>query len=127
MLGKVILITGATSGIGYKTAEYLAAQGNIVYGAGRRIESLENIKQVNPLKLDLTNEASIKTAIDTIIANEGRIDVLVNNAGYGSYGAIEDVTIEEAKQQFGSKYIWFSTYYTARFTTYESTTIRTYH
>ena len=76
MLGKVILITGATSGIGYKT-EYLA-QGNIVYG-GRRIESLENIKQVNPLKLDLTNEASIKTAIDTIIANEGRIDVLVNN------------------------------------------------
>ena len=75
MLGKVILITGATSGIGYKTAEYLAAQGNIVYGAGRRIESLENIKQVNPLKLDLTNEASIKTAIDTIIANEGRIDV----------------------------------------------------
>ena len=79
MLGKVILITGATSGIGYKTAEYLATQGNIVYGAGRRIESLENIKQVNPLKLDLTNEASIKTAIDTIIANEGRIDVLVNN------------------------------------------------
>lgn len=57
MLGKVILITGATSGIGYKTAEYLAAQGNIVYGAGRRIESLENIKQVNPLKLDLTNGA----------------------------------------------------------------------
>lgn len=80
MLGKVILITGATSGIGYKTAEYLAKTGNIVYGAGRRIESLENIKQVNPLKLDLTNEASIKTAIDTIIANEGRIDVLVNNA-----------------------------------------------
>ena len=63
-----------------KQREYLAKTGNIVYGAGRRIESLENIKQVNPLKLDLTNEASIKTAIDTIIANEGRIDVLVNNA-----------------------------------------------
>ena len=63
MLGKVILITGATSGIGYKTAEYLAAQGNIVYGAGRRIESLENIKQVNPLKLDLTNEQSKRQSI----------------------------------------------------------------
>ena len=62
--------------------------------ARRRIESLENIKQVNPLKLDLTNEASIKTAIDTIIANEGRIDVLVNNR-YGSYGAIEDVTMKK--------------------------------
>ena len=93
-MGKVILITGATSGIGYKTAEYLAVQGNIVYGVSRWIESLENIKQVNPLKLDLTNEDSIKTAIDTIIENEGRIDVLVNNDGYGSYGAIEDVTIE---------------------------------
>ena len=58
--------------------EYLAT-GKYSLWRGRRIESLENIKQVNPLKLDLTNEASIKTAIDTIIANEGRIDVLVNN------------------------------------------------
>lgn len=97
---KVILITGATSGIGYNTASFLAKQGHIIYGAGRRVEKLEGLSQVNPLSLDMTDEASMKSAINTIIEKEGRIDVLVNNAGYGSYGAIEDVTIEEAKQQF---------------------------
>ncbi|GAA8618899.1 hypothetical protein oki184_23850 [Helicobacter pylori] len=97
---KVILITGATSGIGYETAAYLANQGNIVYGAGRRVENLEGLKKVKPIQLDMTDESSMQLVVDTIIATEGRIDVLVNNAGYGSYGAIEDVTIEEAKQQF---------------------------
>lgn len=97
---KVILITGATSGIGYETAAYLANQGNIVYGAGRRVENLEGLKKVKPIQLDMTDESSMQLVVDTIIETEGRIDVLVNNAGYGSYGAIEDVTIEEAKQQF---------------------------
>lgn len=97
---KVILITGATSGIGYETASYLASQDNIVYGAGRRIEKLAGLKQVNALKMDVTDEESIQQAINVLIEKEGRIDVLVNNAGYGSYGAIEDVSISEAKQQF---------------------------
>ena len=99
---KVILLIGASSGIGYQTAENLAKEGHIVYGAARRTEKMETLKQfgVKPIYLDVTDEESIKSAIDTIIENEGRIDVLINNAGYGSYGAIEDVEISEAKMQF---------------------------
>lgn len=99
---KVILLTGASSGIGYQAAEELAAQGHIVYGAARRVSAMEPLKAkgVKPVALDITDEQSIKDAIATIIKNEGRIDVLVNNAGYGSYGAIEDVTMEEARMQF---------------------------
>lgn len=99
---KVILLTGASSGIGYQTAEMLAKQGHIVYGAARRVEKIEPLREfgVRPLKLDVTDETSVNEAIDTIIADEQRIDVLINNAGYGSYGAIEDVAIEEARRQF---------------------------
>ena len=99
---KVILLTGASSGIGYQTAESLSKEGHVVYGAARRIEKMETLKQfgVKPIYLDVTDEESIKSAIDTIIRNEGRIDVLINNAGYGSYGAIEDVEINEARRQF---------------------------
>ena len=99
---KVILLTGASSGIGYQTVESLAKEGHVVYGAARRTEKMETLKQfgVKPMYLDVTDEESIKSAIDTIIGNEGRIDVLINNAGYGSYGAIEDVEINEARRQF---------------------------
>ena len=99
---KIILLTGASSGIGYQTAESLAKEGHVVYGAARRIEKMETLKQfgVKPMYLDVTDEESIKSAIDTIIRNEGRIDVLINNAGYGSFGAVEDVEINEARRQF---------------------------
>lgn len=99
---SVILITGASSGIGFITAQNLAQQGHVVYGAARRLDKLEELKQygVKPISLDVTDEESMGKAVKEIIANESRIDVLVNNAGYGSYGAVEDVTIEEAKKQF---------------------------
>ncbi len=99
---KVILLTGASSGIGYQTAAMLAKQGHIVYGAARRIEKMDNLKPfgVIPLKLDVTDDASVDEAIKTIIDSKGRIDVLINNAGYGSFGAIEDVSLEEARKQF---------------------------
>lgn len=99
---SVILITGASSGIGFQTAEFLAKEGHTVYGAARRLDKLNQLKQfsVKPLSLDVTNEESMQKAVETIIKNEKRIDVLINNAGYGSYGAIEDVPLSEAKRQF---------------------------
>ena len=101
-MSQVILLTGASSGIGYDTAKNLAAAGHTVYGAARRLEKLEELRPfgVIPLQLDVTDEDSIKKAVETIITEQGRIDVLVNNAGYGSYGAIEDVTLDEARNQF---------------------------
>lgn len=99
---KVILLTGASSGIGYATAELLARQGHKVYGAARRVEQLEPLAAVGvkALRLDVTSNESIEAAVAEIIRAEGRIDVLVNNAGYGSYGAVEDVPIDEARRQF---------------------------
>jgi oxidoreductase, putative len=99
---KVILLTGASSGIGKDTAKYLAKEGYKVYAGARRVNEMEELKEfgIVPLSLDVTKEDSIKDAIDTIIQEENRIDVLINNAGYGSYGAVEDVTIDEAKAQF---------------------------
>lgn len=100
-MSKVILITGASSGIGYDSAMILAGQGHKVYGAARRVELMEGLrdKGVIPIKMDVTDEQSMADAVQTIISAEGRIDVLVNNAGYGYLGAIENVPIAEAKRQ----------------------------
>lgn len=99
---KVILLTGASSGIGFQTAELLAKQGHTVYGAARRVEKMEPLKEfgVKPIRMDVTDEQSVSEAVEAIIKAEGRIDVLVNNAGYGSYGAVENVSMEEARKQF---------------------------
>lgn len=99
---EVVLITGASSGIGYQTAEMLLEQGYRVYGAARRVERMDYLKKKGliPLKLDITQEASIVNLVDKVIDDAGRIDILINNAGYGSYGVIENVSIEEARNQF---------------------------
>ena len=98
---KVILITGASSGIGFDAARTLARQGHRVYAAARRVERMEPLKAdgVIPLRLDVTDEASMQEAVRTILEAEGRIDALVNNAGYGYFGAIENVSMEEARRQ----------------------------
>ena len=98
---KVILITGASSGIGYETALKLAQQGHKVYGAARRVERMEPLREsgVVPIQMDVTDEASMEAGVRQIIDAEGRIDVLINNAGYGYLGAIENVPIEEARRQ----------------------------
>lgn len=98
---EIVLITGVSSGIGYQTAELLAEQGYRVYGAARHIEKMSALTSIGviPIQLDLTQEASIRSAMSQINQLEGGIDILINNAGYGSYGAVENVSIEEAKQQ----------------------------
>ncbi len=101
-MNKVALITGASSGIGMETARLLAQQGYIVYGAARRIEKMQELKQagVKLLAMDVTDEASMVNGVNEILRAEGRIDVLLNNAGYGSYGSLEDVPLSEARYQF---------------------------
>ena len=99
---KVILITGASAGMGKSTAKILQQKGHIVYGAARRLDAMQDLKElgVQTLSLDITQENSIVSCVNTILEKEGKIDVLVNNAGYGSYGAVEDIPIEEVKRQF---------------------------
>ncbi len=102
MSKKVAIITGASSGMGKSTALILQEKGYKVYGMARRIEKMNGLKTkgMEVVPLDLTKDESIVMAVDTVLEKEGRIDVLINNAGYGSYGAVEDVPIEEAKRQF---------------------------
>lgn len=99
---QVILITGASSGIGKVSALQLLQEGHIVYGAARRVEQMQELVQAggHALKLDVSEEAQIVAGVAQIIAEQGRIDVLFNNAGYGLYGAVEDISIEDAKRQF---------------------------
>lgn len=98
---KIVLITGATTGIGKETAIHLAKGGYIVYGAGRRENKLKELEAsgITTIKMDVTDDASMVQGIQQIINNEGRIDVLINNAGFGSYGAVEDVSMADARYQ----------------------------
>lgn len=100
-LKKVILITGASAGMGKEFAKELLTDGHIVYGAARRIDKMADIKSlgVKVMEMDVTDDALMVKGIDAIIKAEGRIDILVNNAGFGSYGAIEDVSMADARYQ----------------------------
>ena len=102
MTTKTALVTGASSGIGEATALKLHELGYTVYGAARRTDRLEQLAQrgVMPLAMDVTDDESMRARVERIVAETGRIEVLVNNAGYGSYGAIEDVGLDEARRQF---------------------------
>jgi NAD(P)-dependent dehydrogenase (short-subunit alcohol dehydrogenase family) len=102
MSTPVALVTGGSSGIGESTARALLAKGFTVYAVARRVDRMADLADagIHTFAMDVTDDASMVAGIERIIAEQGRIDVLVNNAGYGSYGAVEDVPIEEARHQF---------------------------
>jgi short-subunit dehydrogenase len=98
---RTVLITGASAGMGKETAKFLAARGYIVYGAARRVEKMNDLTAsgIKIIAMDVTDNDSMVKGVQQVIKAEGKIDILINNAGFGSYGAIEDVSIEDAKYQ----------------------------
>jgi len=107
-MSKVVLITGCSSGIGLATAVFLAKKGNKVHATMRTLDNKDKLVaeaekegvKVELLQLDVTDDNSVKKAVAGVIKKEGRIDVLVNNAGYGLMGPAESVAMEQAKAEF---------------------------
>ena len=106
--GKVVIITGCSSGIGLATAVHLAGQGNKVYATMRDLNGKEKLMDqaaknkvdVQLLRLDVTEDSSVYAAVNQIVKKEGRVDVLINNAGYGLMGPAETVEMAQAKAEF---------------------------
>ena len=102
MQPQIILITGASSGFGKITAQMLSEQGHIVYGTSRKPS--ENIGKVRMLVVDVTNSLSVRQAVEQIISEQGRMDVLINNAGMGIGGALELATEDEVNIQMNTNF-----------------------
>ena len=99
---KVILITGAASGFGKATALQLLEKGHLVYPTDINLDAMDDLRALgaHPLQMDVTNIADIEKGVAAIVADQGRIDVLVNNAGFAVYDLIESGDIERARKQF---------------------------
>ncbi len=101
-MGKVVLITGASSGMGREAAIMLADRGHKVYAGARRVDRMEDLSDhgITAVEMDVTSSNDNERVVDQIIDSEGRIDVLINNAGFGLYGPVEEIPLEDARYQF---------------------------
>jgi NAD(P)-dependent dehydrogenase (short-subunit alcohol dehydrogenase family) len=112
MTQKIAIVTGSSSGIGYETSLVLARNGLDTYATMRNLDKSNGIihkakEESLPLQvtqLDIINDNSVRAAIEKIISEEGGIDVLVNSAGYGLFGSLEDISMEELKAQFETNF-----------------------
>ena len=102
---KVVLITGVSSGFGKAIAEALHARGFCVYGTTRAVPAPETGGSFRSITMDVDSDASVAEGVERILREQGRIDVLVNNAGFGVAGAIEDTTVEEARAQLETNFL----------------------
>src|ERR1700710_2243910 len=102
VMHKVALVTGGSAGIGESAARELQGKGFKVYAVARRVDKMAGLAAdgVHAFGMDVTDDDSMVSGVRRILDEQGRIDVLVNNAGYGSYGSVEDVPLEEARRQF---------------------------
>lgn len=99
---KTVLVTGASSGIGAATAVRLVEDGYTVYAAARRLDRMRSLEELGArvLQMDVTSEEDVRMVMDRIKAEQGGIDVLVNNAGFALYGAVEEIAMDDARYQF---------------------------
>ena len=102
-MSQTILVTGASSGIGQSTARLLAERGYTVFGTARKPDSAKR-EPFTILALDVRSDESVRACVEQVIAKAGRLDVLVNNAGYAMMGAAEETSVEEAKAQFETNF-----------------------
>ena len=102
MTQKVVLITGASSGIGFETAMLLLQKGFRVYACARRLDAMHMIQEQGGeiVYLDVTSEESMNNCVNYVLNKEKHIDILINNAGYGCCGSIEDIPFKEVKHQY---------------------------
>jgi len=100
----IALVTGVSSGIGREIAQLLAQRGARVFGTARNPKSAKPIPGVEIVRMDVTDDSSVNEAIQGIVQKAGPIEVLVNNAGYGLTGALEETTVQEARDQFETNF-----------------------
>src|SRR5262245_20058079 len=101
---RIVLITGASSGVGQATARLLSQHGDRVFGTSRSPAGADRISGVEMLSLDVRADDSARACVEAVVQQAGRLDVLVNNAGYELAGALEELSSEEARAQFETNF-----------------------